>query len=136
MPLSFARLSTGFMFCVIATSAVSQQQDQNIVHRHTLADKEVLIRAHAEWNGSCVALAPPRIDVTEAPAHGHIDLRPGDAPLGSNYVGGTNCEGRVGPGIQVIYVPDGAFHGSDVFTYEVQYHRGTARTIQAKISVE
>jgi len=136
MTCSSAYHAIGVSLFMVASVAWSQQSNESTIHRHTSMGTEVLIRAHAEWNSACMTHEPPGITITEAPEHGRIDLRPGDAPLGSNYVGDTNCEGRVGRGIQVIYLPNAAFRGSDGVTYEVHYHKGSVRTIHVEISVD
>lgn len=135
---SFALLAAVVLFCGFASPVWSQQTDDNAVHRHTSAGHDVLIRTHAQWNTACVTEEPPDITVVTPPSHGHIDMRVGDAALGSTYVGNAHCEGHPGQGMQVIYIPDTGYRGADSVAYEVRYHRGQGkvRTVIAEIDVD
>lgn len=135
---SFALLSVGISLCGFGSPVWSQQTEQDVVHRHTSPGRDVLIRTHSQWTSACVTVEPPSITVVEAPKHGHIDLRPGDASLGSNYVGNTDCAGHSGQGMQVIYAPDADYRGTDSVAYEVRYHQGQGkvRTVHVEIEVQ
>lgn len=129
-------LLIGMLQAMPLARAAQDDRDVDHVGRHTPVNTEVLIRAHAQWTKDCAAQAPPELDVTVPPQHGHISMRAGTAPLGTNAVGGTSCTGRTGVATLIFYQPDVDYHGHDTLTYQVHYQGNSIRTIEARIRVD
>jgi len=95
----------------------------------TAAGQEVVVGRHGTWIKRCQGGPPPQVLVTQPPANGTLDTRPGDATLqtAANAAlsrGVETCIGTTVAGIHVVYHPKSGFHGTDVVHYTTAYRGG------------
>ena len=94
---------------------------------------EGLVRGFAEFDAECRLKRVQTITVVSPPAHGGVESRPGDVVIGPNWVGGGDCEGTTLRGVNVYYVPQAGYTGTDGFVLDVGYSSG--RTVRAEVEI-
>ena len=119
-------------FCGTATMNRPASADE-VLARKTAPGREVLVRGFAEFDGDCRLKHVQTIRVTEAPAHGRVEQRPGVVTIGDNWVGSKACTGTKLDGVQVFYIPEEGYVGADRFAIDVEYL--SHRTVHAKVDV-
>lgn len=90
--------------------------------RTTEAGTAVLVTHHAALDEGCGGSIPP-IQVTQAPAHGTVDVRPARFVMKGAFAGRTDCNGREVDGAAVWYTPAAGYHGSDGFALSIHHGR-------------
>jgi|GEM_PF-2313749 len=125
------------VLCMLAFAGVgamnrSASVDEALARR-TAPGREVLVRGFAEFDGDCKLNHVQTIQVVEAPAHGRVVQRPGVVTVGENWVGSKSCAGTKLDGVQVFYIPQEGFTGSDRFAMAVEYL--SHRVVRAKVDV-
>lgn len=112
----------------------AQAREENL-SRSGQADRSVLIREHAGWNGDCKAIAHPPLYLLSPPHHGNVCARAEDIKISSMYVGTeSQCVGHMVYGVRLIYRPDPNFTGDDRIQYAAQYP-SVLRLISVKVTV-
>lgn len=106
--------------CRAQTTRAQITEEQ--ITRTAQADRTVVIREHAGWNGDCEAIAHPALYLNEPPHHGRVCARIQGIKIRSMFAGTeAQCIGRVVRGVQLIYRPDAGFIGDDRLRYGAQY---------------
>lgn len=117
---------------VVALAAVASEPPL-VVKKRTTSGHEVVVRGFAEFDAACRLKHVQTITVASPPGHGAIESRPGDVVIGPNWVGAGHCEGTTLKGVNVYYVPQAGYSGTDRFVLEVGYSSG--RTVRAEVEV-
>ena len=94
------------------------------------------MRGFAEFDADCTLKHVQTVTVVSRPAHGAVQIRPGDVVIGPNWVGGGHCEGTTLRGVNVYYVPAPGFTGIDRFALDVDYSSGRTVRTEVEVTVE
>ena len=126
------------VLCMLAFSGIAAfnrpASADEVLARKTAAGREVLVRGFAEFGADCRLKHVQTITVIDAPAHGRVEQRRGVVTIGENWVGDKSCAGTRLDGVQVFYIPDDGYVGSDRFSFDVGY--ASHRTVRAKVDVD
>ncbi len=117
---------------MVALAAVASEPNL-VVKKRTSPGHEVLVRGFAEFDAACRLKHVQAITITSQPGHGAVESRPGDVVIGPNWVGGGHCEGTSLKGVNVYYVLQAGYTGTDRFVMDVGYSSG--RTVRAEVEV-
>lgn len=99
------------------------------------ANRPVVLREHAGWDGQCEAIAHPALYLDEPPRHGSVCTRVENVTIKSLVVGTeSQCIGREVRGVRLIYRPDAGFTGGDGLRYAVQYP-SVRRAVAVRVTV-
>ena len=121
------------VLCMLAFSGIgavnrSASADE-VLARKTAPGREVLVRGFAAVDGACKPQPVQIIKVVEAPTHGRVEQRAGVVTLRD-----AACVGVQLDGVQVFYVPDDGFVGSDRFALDIE--ETSHRKVHAKVGVD
>ena len=117
---------------MVALAAVASEPSL-VVKKRTSSGHEVLVRGFAEFDAACRLKHGQTITIASQPGHGAVESRPGDVVIGPNWVGGGHCEDTTLKGVNVCYVPQAGYTGTDRFVMDVGYSSG--RTVRAEVEV-
>ncbi len=117
----------------VAPLAAAASEPLLVVKKRTSSGHEGLVRGFAEFDAECRLKRVQTITVVSPPAHGGVESRPGDVVIGPNWVGGGDCEGTTLRGVNVYYVPQAGYTGTDGFIHDVGYSSG--RTVRAEVEI-
>ncbi len=131
----YTRISLVALLLSVAAGAALADDERSM---QTASGQELVIGQHGTWGKHCQGLAPPQVLVTQQPANGTVETRPGDTTLKSLATASqsrTNdaCIGSTVPGVHVVYHPKPGFHGTDVVHYTTAY--GGSVTIPHVITI-
>jgi hypothetical protein len=100
-----------------------------------VANRPLLIREHAAWNGDCKAVPYPAVHLDRPPRHGAVCARVTAVTIRTMYTGTeSQCIGRVVQGLRLIYFPRPGFAGRDRLRYSVQYP-SVRRSVAVRVTV-
>jgi hypothetical protein len=110
-------LDTAFVPAFAQDSKVMPREQT--IHRTATAGAELRVFGYAAWNRSCQANPVPGVEILTPPAHGKIELRPGQATVAFIRKGEADCTGKVFPAEEVWYTPEAGYRGADKFDLHV-----------------
>ncbi len=110
-------------FCLLSIIAVmagtARAEDQRLYNRRTLSGHEVQVTFHEHHDSRCRFASDVEINVTSAPQHGQVLVRPENHEITQcPAVGFVSCTGTTIRTQAVYYRPDPGFIGTDSFTYD------------------
>lgn len=100
------------------------------VRSATPAGVAVRVASFVRSDERCEQAGLAAATVTGAPLRGTLTVREAVLTTGGRlYSGSTNCRDRVIPGIELVYVPNPGFRGTDRMRYEVDAGEGPLRFV-------
>ena len=126
-------LALGCGAMAFAVEAAAQAATETKRSGRTGAD--IVLGADLSVEKGCKVGGPPKIEVTEKPAHGQIITRPQGVNIRTAPGAPKNCIGLSPNGVAVIYRSARRFKGEDTATFQVTLPDGV-REVKAAITVK
>jgi hypothetical protein len=100
------------------------------------AGQELLVRAHQQWNGACIADESPEVAIVAPPSGGSVQVREGSNLVGNTTSGNAICNGMRLRGAGVYYRARADFRGLDRFEYAVTFRSLVVRRFTIVVQVQ
>ena len=107
---------------VLAGRAITDSKTWTV---RTKAGQEIVAHRYLAVGKHCAPDTPPPITITEPPASGTVTIRHEQAKITNMRQGDVACVGRLGEAVVIYYLPNQGFVGTDRFSYDVKWPRGT-----------
>lgn len=126
---------TAAIGCALALVATSAFADE--FSRQARSGQRALMRAYANFNISDCSPVQGTVNVVTKPRHGTLSTVPGPYTIDVNRFTGqrSRCAGKTITGLNVYYVPERGYRGTDNFTLRAVYRAG-AFSVLDSFSVE
>jgi hypothetical protein len=124
------------IFGAVSLISVARADEPIRIERHTTVGQEVMLRTHQQFTSNCQSQLPPRVEVIHAPEHGRIDIREADFVNNGTVVGSAHCAGMKLHGIQIYYIPEPGFQGSDSVVWDRRASGVASVRFNAQITVQ
>jgi hypothetical protein len=101
-----------------------------------VAGKPLKMGNYYSINPDCSSLGQPTVRVAEQPKHGRLEIsQTTDFPYFSEGNVRHACNTRRVPVMQMTYIPDAGYNGSDSFQTDVVYASGQNQILRYRVEV-
>jgi len=113
------------ILALVSSGAFAAEYDRHF-DVTTDAGRAVAVYTHTKYDEACHQSGIPRIEIISKPEHGKATGNQRRILITTKLIG-PDCIGHTMSGLEVTYVPQKGFHGTDTFSYEVNYGNKSAQ---------